>query len=151
MTALLLMSLLLAVGPVHAAPITEVHYVMGTYFRITAEGEGSRSAMRRCFSEARRLDAVFSRFDPASELVRVNAGAGEPLRVGPDMRRLLARAQALSAARLLSPRLTRALVTPAARKISVHTSTAWPLAIPSKSRRVPAASRSVSPRSRARS
>jgi thiamine biosynthesis lipoprotein len=54
--------------------------------------------MRRCFAAARRLEAVFSRFDPASELVRVNAGAGSPTPVGRELRDLLARAQTLSTA-----------------------------------------------------
>jgi thiamine biosynthesis lipoprotein len=89
---------LLLVASAHAAPITEVHYVMGTYLRITAEGEAARSAMRGCFTAARKLEGVFSRFDAASELVRLNASAGTATPVGDDMRRLLARAATLSTA-----------------------------------------------------
>jgi thiamine biosynthesis lipoprotein len=78
-----------------AQPVTQIHYVMGTYLRITAEGRGARAAMRDCFTEARRLDAVFSRFDPSSELTRVNARAGMPSTVSPDFARLLGRALVL--------------------------------------------------------
>ncbi len=81
-----------------AAPVTQVHYVMGTYLGISAEGAGAEDAMRRCFREARRLESVFSRFDAASELTRVNAGAGTPVRVSRDFARLLTRARALTAA-----------------------------------------------------
>jgi thiamine biosynthesis lipoprotein len=81
-----------------AAPRTQVHYVMGTYFRISAEGAGAEHAMRRCFREARRLESVFSRFDATSELRRVNAAGGEPVHVSPDFARLLRRAQALTTA-----------------------------------------------------
>ena len=84
----------LAVG----APRTQVHYVMGTYFRISAEGPGAEEAMRRCFRDARRLESVFSRFDASSELSRVNAAGGEPVHVSPDFARLLSRAQALTVA-----------------------------------------------------
>jgi thiamine biosynthesis lipoprotein len=85
-------------GLVAAAPVTEIHYVMGTYFGITAEGAAARPAMRACFREARRLEAAFSRFQPTSELSRVNATAGVPLEVSADFARLLRRAQALGTA-----------------------------------------------------
>jgi thiamine biosynthesis lipoprotein len=80
-----------------AAPRPEIHYVMGTYFRITAD-EDARPAMRACFREARRLERVFSRFDPASELSRVHAGGSGPVAVSVDFARLLARARALTVA-----------------------------------------------------
>jgi thiamine biosynthesis lipoprotein len=79
-----------------AQPTTQVHYVMGTYLRITAEGRGAPAAMRDCFAEARRLDAIFSRFDPSSELARVNAGAGTPATVSQDFAGLLHAALRLS-------------------------------------------------------
>jgi FAD:protein FMN transferase len=81
-----------------ASPLTQVHYVMGTYLGVSAEGPTADEAMSRCFREVRRLEAVFSRFDPQSELVRINAGAGGPLRVSSDFARLFARARALTAA-----------------------------------------------------
>lgn len=89
------LALLLVSSAAQASSRTEIHYVMGTYLRISAEGEGAPVAMRRCFSAARRLDGIFSRFDPASELSRVNAGAGAPAEVSPDFALLLARALAL--------------------------------------------------------
>ena len=84
--ALLVLALL--VTPAAAAPVTEVHYVMGTLYRITAEAS-ARPAMRRCFQDARRLEEVFSRFLPESELSAVNREAGRPRRVSPDFARLL--------------------------------------------------------------
>ena len=97
MTRWLLGLVLLVPAPAWAAPATEVHYVMGTYFRITVD-EALRPAARGCFQEARRLEAVFSRFDPASELVRVNAAAGESVGVSDDFARLLERAEVLGEA-----------------------------------------------------
>ena len=47
--------------------------------------------MRRCFTEAHRLESVFSRFDPNSELSRLNARAGNPTEVSADMAELLRR------------------------------------------------------------
>ena len=58
-----------------AAPQTQVHYVMGTYLRITADGGGAAAGMAACFQEARRLDDVFSRWSATSELSRLNATA----------------------------------------------------------------------------
>lgn len=63
-------------GAAPAAPVSEVHYTMGTYFSIRTEGmpeAPARAAMRQCFTEARRLEGIFSRFDRDSELSRLNA------------------------------------------------------------------------------
>jgi thiamine biosynthesis lipoprotein len=81
-----------------AEPVTEVHYVMGTYYRITAEGEDVVPALRGCFQHARRLEQVYSRFDDASELSRVNATAGAPRLVSDEFASLLRRSLALGAA-----------------------------------------------------
>lgn len=93
---------LLTPQPVVAATITEVHYVMGTYFRITAEpndGAHARAALRRCFMTARHLDELFSRYDPASELSRLNAAAeGSAVTVSTEMAALLRRALELQSA-----------------------------------------------------
>ena len=90
----LLATLVLAPALAAASPVVEVHYVMGTYLRITAPPT-ARAAMRECFREARRLEEIFSRFDPASELTRVNA-ADAPVRVSRDFAALLARAERLA-------------------------------------------------------
>ncbi len=87
--------------PAGAAPVTEVHYTMGTYFSIEVDGlpaPAARRLMRRCFTEGHRLESVFSRFDPNSELSRLNARAGNPTEVSADMAELLRRSQRLSAA-----------------------------------------------------
>jgi thiamine biosynthesis lipoprotein len=90
---------LLAARPAPAAPVTEVHYTMGTYLSITLDGlpePEARTLMRRCFAEAQRLESIFSRFDPASELSRINAGGGaRTLEVSTDMVDLLRRGLAL--------------------------------------------------------
>lgn len=79
-----------------AAPQTQVHYVMGTYLRITADGDGAAAGMAACFQQARRLEHVFSRFDATSELSRLNAGAAGTWPASADMSRLLDRSRALA-------------------------------------------------------
>jgi thiamine biosynthesis lipoprotein len=82
-------------GPATAAPVSEIHYVMGTYFSITIDDlaeQEARAAMRRCFSDARRLEGVFSRYDPSSELSQLNASNERgPIEVSADLADLLAR------------------------------------------------------------
>ena len=80
-----------------AEPVTEVHYVMGTYYRITADGDDVVPVLRGCFQDARRLEQVYSRFDATSELSRVNAAAGAPLLVSEEFASLLRRSLALGA------------------------------------------------------
>jgi len=67
-----------------AQATTQVHYVMGTFLRVVVDDDVDLSTFDGCFAEARALDRMFSRFDPASELVRLNdAGGGlasEPFR-----------------------------------------------------------------------
>jgi thiamine biosynthesis lipoprotein len=72
-----------------AASTTQVHWVMGTYLRITASGAGAPDAMRTCFATARRLDGVFSRYDRTSELSRLSAARS--LTASPDFTDLLER------------------------------------------------------------
>jgi thiamine biosynthesis lipoprotein len=79
-----------------AVPDTQVHYVMGTYLRITAEGGDATSGMEACFREVRRLDDVFSRWSATSELSRLNAAAPGERTVSADMADLLGRSLALS-------------------------------------------------------
>lgn len=101
--AILVAALGLAARPAaRAATVAEVHYVMGAYFRITAEDVDpghARRAMRACFINTRRLDEQFSRFDPASELARLNASAAAPgaVTVSAEMAALLRRAIDLQA------------------------------------------------------
>jgi FAD:protein FMN transferase len=79
-----------------AVPDTQVHYVMGTYLRITADGAGAAAGMQACFQEVRRLDDVFSRWTTISELSRLNAAAPGERAVSADMAELLRRSLALS-------------------------------------------------------
>src|SRR5262249_15557035 len=94
-------SLLVALGvllPCVAGAVTDtqVHYVMGTYLRITADGDGAAAGMQACFQDVRRLDDVFSRWTPTSELSRLNAAAPGELAVSADMGELVRRSLALS-------------------------------------------------------
>lgn len=84
----------LAGAVAHARPRTQIHYVMGTYFRITADGRAADAAMARCFTDARRLEQIFSRYDASSELRRVNAATTATM-VSADFARLLAQAEGL--------------------------------------------------------
>jgi thiamine biosynthesis lipoprotein len=99
----LLVGLLAAVRPVKAATVTEVRYVMGTYFRMTAEGvdeQHTRAALQRCFTTARDFDTRFSRFDAHSELSRLNGNADDrmPATVSSEMAALLQASVQLRAA-----------------------------------------------------
>jgi len=69
---------------------TQVHYVMGTYLRVTVDDDVPVHALDACFADARALDRTFSRYDAGSELTRLN-GAGGGL-AGPVMRSGLAHA-----------------------------------------------------------
>src|SRR5262249_7748720 len=92
------MALVLLPCVARAVPDTQIHYVMGTYLRITAEGAGAAAGMQACFQEVRRLDDVFSRWTATSELSRLNAAAPGERAVSADMAELLRRSLALSGA-----------------------------------------------------
>jgi len=77
-----------------AAASTQVHYVMGTFLRVDVDDDAPPAVFEECFARARALDRTFSRFDPTSELVRLNASAGGP--VSPAFRAALDRALALA-------------------------------------------------------
>jgi FAD:protein FMN transferase len=79
-----------------AAASTQVHYVMGTFLRVVADDAAPPAVFDECFARARALDRTFSRFDQASELVRLNASAGGPASV--EFRRVLDRAIELARA-----------------------------------------------------
>jgi thiamine biosynthesis lipoprotein len=86
---LLTIVLVLQAGAGRAATLTQVHWVMGTYLRISADGQQAAPAVRACFTTARRLDGVFSRYDPGSELSRLSAARA--LTASHDLTDLLAR------------------------------------------------------------
>jgi thiamine biosynthesis lipoprotein len=100
--ATLLLGVCLCARQAVAATVTEVHYVMGTYFRATAEHADEvwvRRALGRCFAAARAADRRFSRFDQASELSRLNATMGtSAVAVSGEMAALLRRSWALQVA-----------------------------------------------------
>jgi thiamine biosynthesis lipoprotein len=62
------------------------HQAMGTVYEVFVAGEDpvyAAQAARAAFAEIDRLERLFSRFDPASEIARLNRlGAGESLAVG---------------------------------------------------------------------
>lgn len=60
-------------------PLREVHYVMGTLLDMTLfheDHEEGKRILRRCFQEARRLEALFSAYEEDSALSRLNRQAG---------------------------------------------------------------------------
>ena len=83
---------LLIVSPA-ARATTQVHYVMGTFLRVTVDDVAESGVFAECFTRARVLDRTFSRFDAGSELERLNAGGGGP--ASPLLRTTLARAMVL--------------------------------------------------------
>ncbi len=88
-----------AARPLDAEQLTEVHYVMGTYFSITAEHGApvsARAAMRQCFQRARALESHFSRYDPDSELNHLNAAESPSVAISSEMQDLLSRSLALT-------------------------------------------------------
>jgi len=89
------MLVLLGFGSV-AGATTQVHYVMGTFLRVTVDDEVAPGIFDACFARAHALDRTFSRYDATSELVRVNAAGGgavsDMLRVGLAQARTLGRA-----------------------------------------------------------
>jgi FAD:protein FMN transferase len=93
---LLALALVLLPCVTRAVPDTQVHYVMGTYLRISADGGDAASGMQACFREVRRLDDVFSRWSATSELSRLNATAPGDRTVSADMAALVRRSLALS-------------------------------------------------------
>ena len=99
--AVLLVALLAALAPLPRSAVTEVHYVMGTYFRITADARGcstARAALQPLLSTTRAAGGAFSRFDAQSELSRLNANADTGRAVSAEMAALLRRALALTTA-----------------------------------------------------
>ncbi|MBI3783458.1 MAG: FAD:protein FMN transferase [Deltaproteobacteria bacterium] len=99
--ATVLILLLTLRGATLGEPVAEIHYIMGTYFRISADGgkpSATRAAMRRCFRQTRSLEALFSRFDAASELNRINHDTSPELPISRDMAALLTQATRLTLA-----------------------------------------------------
>lgn len=72
---LLVVCLLGAAEPPRRA--TQVRYAMGTLYTVEAEGPAVESAIAAAFAEVRRLDALWSTYQPDSELSRVNRDAAK--------------------------------------------------------------------------
>jgi thiamine biosynthesis lipoprotein len=61
-------------------------FAMGTYYKLQLTGEHSRKAVAACIAELERLDALLDRFDPRSEVSKLNARAGQGwVEVSPDI------------------------------------------------------------------
>ena len=87
----------LCAGELQRFEFVEPH--MGTLFRITlyaSDAESARAASRAAFDRVRALDDSLSDYKPASEIMRVCREAWrEPVRVTPDLFRVLEAANAL--------------------------------------------------------
>lgn len=64
---------------------------MGTWCHVIAHG-GGEAAVDDIIADVERLAAAWTRFDEASEVSRLNAAVGRPMRVTADTRRLAQRA-----------------------------------------------------------
>lgn len=83
-----------------APSMTQMRYRMGTLVEIRLwdePQEKGQAACREAFSEMRRLERSFSRFDPESELCRVVREANQrPVRVSADLLAVLSLARRIS-------------------------------------------------------
>lgn len=86
-------------APDRAAVASDGRQAMGTVLEITLIGRDADAlpgALDELFAEARRLDALLSNWDSASELSRLNASAGlGPRAVAPEVAGLLRRSREL--------------------------------------------------------
>lgn len=74
-------------------------YAMGTVLEVKLVGpdrEALAAARDRVFAEVERLEALLSSWRPQSDVSRLNAAAGDPVRVDPEVAALLRRAVRLS-------------------------------------------------------
>jgi len=76
---------------------------MGVPFRITLYGSdmgSANSAARDAYRRIKQLNAIFSDYDPDSELSRLCqlSGPGKPIAIGPDMQEVISRSLSLSQA-----------------------------------------------------
>lgn len=73
---------------------------MGTVISLEVEADDEERAariMEKCWTEADRLEKIFSRYDPQSELSRINrAAAGESVPLSAEMEEVLSRALKIS-------------------------------------------------------
>ena len=73
--------------------VSDGAYVMGTVLEITlvsGDEESARTALTELFAEARRLEALFTTWDPESELSRLNrAAGGGPREVSAELANIL--------------------------------------------------------------
>lgn len=79
--------LMLTGCPVRQRAYQRTELVMDTVVTVTAYGRAAPDAVERVMSEFARFDALWNRFDPSSEVSRINANAGrEPVKVHEDTR-----------------------------------------------------------------
>lgn len=97
-------ALALALAPPRAAPaatVSDGRYAMGTVLELTLRapaGPRGRAVLERLYGRTAELEALFSSFDPASALSRLNAAAGSgPQPVAPELARILRDAERLGA------------------------------------------------------
>jgi len=68
-------------------------YAMGTVLEVTVEAasrQAAEAAVSEAFASVERLEAIFTSWDPASELSRLNAHAGSgPVEVSPELAHIL--------------------------------------------------------------
>lgn len=85
--SLFCVGLLVACG--EANPVVDSRYAMGTILEITLRGAPQEEA-DALYTEVARLEALLSRYDPASEVSRINESGGGGFDVSPELAELLA-------------------------------------------------------------
>ena len=82
-----------APDPPRIALVEQSHMTMGSELRLTAytpDEPRARAAFAAAFREVDRLDSIMSVWKPGSEILQVNAAAGDhAVKVGPEMREIL--------------------------------------------------------------
>lgn len=58
-------------------PYKETQFLMDTVVEITAYGPNAQSAVKEAFSEFKRIDQISNRYNPESEISRINQSAGK--------------------------------------------------------------------------
>jgi thiamine biosynthesis lipoprotein len=75
-------------------------YAMGTVLEVSLHGPDEAALLRArdaVFAVAERLDGLLSRYEPTSDVSRLNGSAGRPVRVDPTVASLLRRSLAFAA------------------------------------------------------
>ncbi len=81
-----------------AKPYQETQFLMDTIIEVTAYGPGAEQAVKAAFAEFKRLDKLANKFDPDSQLSKINAMAGRAkVAVDPELVDMIRQSAAIAA------------------------------------------------------